>query len=95
MREVPGVTFLGHYALYMLPRRLKQKWSDHFNYAFDLVEARLKSPAERHDFVYYLTDEMEHNLTRDEIKEGAAQIVMAGSEPVSASGPVDLCESYN
>lgn len=84
IREISGVTFVGGYALHMLPRALKQKWYNHFNYAFDLVEDRLKEPQKRRDFVYYLTEEQEkEQLSQDEIKEGAAQIVMAGCEPVS------------
>lgn len=84
IRELPGIMFVGRYALHMLPQALKQKWYDHFNYAFGLVEERLKDPQKRRDFVYYLTEEEEkEQLSRDEIKEGAAQIVMAGCEPVS------------
>ncbi|KAJ9615040.1 hypothetical protein H2200_001114 [Cladophialophora chaetospira] len=83
IREAPGVTILGHFALHMLPQSVKQKWYDHFDYAFNLVEERLKDPQKRKDFVYYLTDTTENQLSRDEIKEGAAQIVMAGSEPVA------------
>jgi aspirochlorine biosynthesis cytochrome P450 monooxygenase len=83
VREIPGVNSIGHYALLLLPQTVKKLWHDHFNYAFDLVEERLKDPEKRKDFVYYLTDTMENQLSRDEIKEGAAQIVMAGSEPVA------------
>lgn len=83
IREIPGALNLGNFALYFLPRTLKQEYLDHFEYAFGLVEKRMENPKERPDMLYYLMDSVGKGLTRDEIKENAAQTVMAGSEPVS------------
>ncbi|KAL9620663.1 MAG: hypothetical protein Q9160_004799 [Pyrenula sp. 1 TL-2023] len=83
IREIPGVSRIGNFALHFLPRLLKQKYMDHFEYAFALVEKRMQNPKERPDMLYYLMDDVGKGLTRDEIKENAAQLVMAGSEPTA------------
>ncbi|EON68032.1 hypothetical protein W97_07180 [Coniosporium apollinis CBS 100218] len=83
IRELPGMLFIGSHASFLLPRKLKQMWRDHFNYAFSLIDERLKNPKERKDFVYYLIHDDGEGLTHDEIKECAAQMVMAGSEPTA------------
>jgi cytochrome P450 len=84
LREVPGVLLIGNYARHLLPANIKQQWLDHFNYVSDLLEKRFKNPKERPDFIYYLIDRSGTALTRNEIKENAAQMVTAGSEPVWA-----------
>lgn len=86
IREIPGATKIGNHAIHLLPRSLKQRYLDHFNYAFTLVEKRMENPKERPDMLYYLMDGVGKGLTRDEIKENAAQTVMAGSEPVRSHG---------
>ena len=83
LREIPGVLRIGNHATTFLPKRLKRMWYDHFEYAFDLMEHRFKNPKEKRDIIYYIFEGGNNDLTRDEIKESAAQLVMAGSEPVS------------
>lgn len=82
VRETPGLSGAGDWITMLLPQAIKNKWHAHFNYAFDLVEERLQNPKARKDFVYFLIDGLDVDMTRDEIKECAAQMVMAGSEPV-------------
>lgn len=83
LREIPGVIWLGNHAVTFLPMKLKKMWYDHFKYAFDLIEQRFQNPKEKKDIIYYIFEGGDNDLTRDEIRESAAQLVMAGSEPVS------------
>ena len=82
VREIPGTIWLGNHAVRFLPERLKQMWYEHFDYAFGLMDHRFQNPKEKEDFIYYIFEGGDNDLTRDEIKESAAQLVMAGSEPL-------------
>jgi len=82
LREIPGMLWVGNHATGVLPRKLKQMWYDHFDYAFGLMEKRFENPKEKKDIIYYIFEGGDNDLTKDEIRESAAQIVMAGSEPV-------------
>jgi cytochrome P450 len=85
VREIPGVILIGHYATYFLPRRIKQMFHDHFNYAFNLIDQRLKcKDIKRMDWLHYLAAKVnDETITMDELKENLSQLTMAGSEPVS------------
>jgi cytochrome P450 len=82
IREIPGMTYIGLKAVYLLPKSMKQKWIDHFNYGADLIDKRIASGEDRPDMAHYLTTKEGMPLTLDEIKENAVQMVTAGSEPV-------------
>jgi hypothetical protein len=84
IREIPGVSYIGLWALYLLPKTIKQKWIDHFNYGADLIDKRIASGEDRPDMAHYLTTQEGLPLTLNEIKENAVQLVTAGSEPVSS-----------
>ena len=83
IREIPGVSYVGFYATYLLPASIKQKWVDHFRYGADLIDERIASGEDRPDMIHYLLTKDGLPLTLDEIKENAVQMVTAGSEPVS------------
>jgi cytochrome P450 len=70
LREIPGVISIGHYATYLLPRQIKQMFYDHFNYAFNLIDERLKrKDTERMDWLHYLADKVnDDTMTMDECK---------------------------
>ncbi|KAH7311808.1 cytochrome P450 [Rhexocercosporidium sp. MPI-PUGE-AT-0058] len=83
IREIPGIKLFGKHATFLLPKKIKQTWIDHFNYGADLVDKRFESGEDRPDFAHYLVVPGEAPLTRDEIKENTVQLVTAGSEPTA------------
>lgn len=93
IREIPGVPYIGLKALYLLPKSIKQKWIDHFNYGADLIDKRIASGEDRPDMAHYLTTKEGMPLTLNEIKENAVQMVTAGSEPVRIQ-PFDFYPSF-
>ncbi|KAL2062542.1 hypothetical protein VTL71DRAFT_6808 [Oculimacula yallundae] len=83
IREIPGIKLFGRHVTFLLPKKIKQTWINHFNYGADLVDQRFESGEDRPDFAHYLVVPGEAPLTRDEIKENTVQLVTAGSEPTA------------